>query len=57
MSTLTAALLIDDLSADERARAEHIEAVLPALRDAAADADARAEFQVSHIKTLSEALK
>lgn len=55
MAKLTAELLIEDLTAEERARAERIESVLPALRDAAEDADARADFQLSHIKTLSEA--
>ena len=39
----------------ERSRAERVESVLPALRDAAAEADRLAEFPMQHVKTLSEA--
>ena len=38
----TGELLIDDMSADELARAERVESVLPALRGEASEADARA---------------
>ena len=55
MTDLTAALLFEDLTPAERERAERVESVLPALRDIAAEVDARGEFHVPHIKTLSDA--
>ncbi len=52
---LTAARLLYDFTPAERERAERVESVLPALRDAAVEADATATFTPSHVKTLSEA--
>ncbi len=55
MSKLTGQTLIEDMSAAELARAEIVESVLPALRAVAADVDARGEFHVPHVQTLSDA--
>jgi alkylation response protein AidB-like acyl-CoA dehydrogenase len=52
---LTAELVLDDLSPDERRRAARVEEVLPELRSAAAGADADGQFHVPHVKLLSEA--
>ncbi len=52
---LTAELFLDRLTPEERSRAERVESVLPALRDAAAEADRLAEFPMQHVKALSEA--
>jgi len=52
---LTGELLVDDMTSAERARAERVESVLPALRQEAAEADARAEFPLSHIGLMSDA--
>jgi alkylation response protein AidB-like acyl-CoA dehydrogenase len=52
---LTAELVIDRLTDAERERAERVESVLPALREAALEADARAEFPATHVKTISDA--
>ena len=43
------------MTADEVARAERVESVLPALRDAAVDADRDGEFPIGHVKVLSDA--
>ena len=53
--TLTAELLLDDLSEVERDRAKRVESVLGALAGAAVEADATATFPVSHVATLSDA--
>ena len=55
MQALTGAGLIEDMTDAERARAERVEQVLPALREVAAAVDAAGEFHVPHVKTLSEA--
>jgi len=55
MDKLTGQSLIDDMSPAEIARAERVESVLPALRAVAAEVDARGEFHVPHVKTLSDA--
>jgi alkylation response protein AidB-like acyl-CoA dehydrogenase len=55
MDKLTGQLFIEDMTAAEIARAQRVESVLPALRDIAAEVDARGEFHVPHIKTLSDA--
>jgi len=55
MGGLTAELLLDTLTSAERGRAERVESVLPALRDAAVEADRLAEFPMQHVSTLSEA--
>lgn len=52
---LTAAVLLDRLTDNERARAERVESVLPALAAAAEDADRDAEFHLPHVRTLSDA--
>ena len=52
---LTAALLLDDLSEAERARAERVEGVLGALSNAAVEADQTATFPMQHLTTLSDA--
>jgi alkylation response protein AidB-like acyl-CoA dehydrogenase len=52
---LTAERLLDAMTPAERARAERVESVLPALRDAAVEADRLAEFPLQHVATLSGA--
>ena len=47
---LTGSLLLEGMSADERARARLVEQILPALREHAANADARAEFYLPHLE-------
>ena len=53
--TLTGEILVERMSAEERARAEKIESVLPALRDKALEVDQNADFYRPHVKTISEA--
>lgn len=53
--TLTAERLLDRLTDAERDRAGRVESVLPALRDAAVEADTDGEFPAHHVKTLSDA--
>ena len=55
MTQCTGEAFIEDMTPAERARAEQVQSVLPALREVAADVDARGEFHVPHIKTLSDA--
>ena len=55
MDKLTGQLLIENMSPQEVERAQRVESVLPALREMAAEVDARGEFHVPHIKTLSDA--
>lgn len=55
MTELTVELLFEDLTPAERERAERVESVLPALREAAVEADRNAEFPLQHIKTFSDA--
>ena len=45
----------DQRARTERARAERVESVLPTLASLAAEVDAKGEFHVPHVKTLSEA--
>jgi len=52
---LTGERLIDDMTEAERARARRVEAVLPALRAAAAKADEEARFPTEHVALLREA--
>lgn len=52
---LTAEHLLTDLTPDERERAARVEAILPAVRDAAQEADARGQFPEGHVKLLAEA--
>ncbi len=51
----TAALLIDDLTDAECERAERVDAVLPALRAAAEEADRNAVFPIAHVRLLDDA--
>lgn len=53
-TTLTAALLLDELTPEEKSRAARVEAVLPALREAAVAADESGEFYLPHVRTLSD---
>src|SRR5688572_8235243 len=55
MAQLTAARLLDGLSDAERGRAERVESVLPALREAAAGADAEGRFPIGHVARLRDA--
>jgi len=55
ITRLTGGLLVEDMTADEARRAAAVESVLPALRDAAAEADRSGQFYVPHIATLSAA--
>jgi alkylation response protein AidB-like acyl-CoA dehydrogenase len=52
---LTALRLYDSLSAEETRRAAVVESVLPALREAATDADKRGEFYSPHVRTFADA--
>jgi alkylation response protein AidB-like acyl-CoA dehydrogenase len=52
---LTGALLVERMTAEEEERARRVEAVLPALRAAAEEADLRGEFPRSHIPLLRDA--
>lgn len=55
MNDLTAGLLLDDMTDAEIERATRVESVLPALADAAVEADRTATFPTSHVRTLSAA--
>jgi alkylation response protein AidB-like acyl-CoA dehydrogenase len=55
MSRLTAEVLIDDLTAEERARAERVEAILPVLARRAEKMDHDGFLDPENVKTLSEA--
>ena len=52
---LTGEILVDDMTADERARAARVEGVLPALAARAEEADRTGEFPMEHVGTLSDA--
>jgi len=52
--SLTAELLVLDLTEQERSRAERVESVLPALSARAEEADRLGEFPVEHVATMSE---
>lgn len=52
---LTGERLVEDMTAPERDRARRVEAVLPALREAAENADRTATFPPSHLPLLREA--
>ncbi len=55
MAQLTAEFLFDNLSLAEKARAERVEAILPALRAQAEEADAAGRFYEPHRETLAQA--
>ncbi len=48
-------ILVDDMAAAERERAGRVDRVLPALAAAAEEADRSGEFQMQHVRTLSDA--
>lgn len=52
---LTGQALIESMRPEERARAERVEAVLPTLREHAAEVDARGEFHLPHVALLRDA--
>ncbi len=52
---LTGELLVEHMSAEEKARAARVERVLPALAEHAKQSDQDGEFHRPHVKTLSEA--
>ena len=52
---LTGEILVDDMTGNERARAARVEGVLGALAARAEEADRTGEFQIEHVRTLSEA--
>ncbi|GMG86306.1 acyl-CoA dehydrogenase family protein [Biformimicrobium ophioploci] len=52
---LTGEILLEDMNDAERARAELVEQVLPALREAAREVDASAQFHMPHVQRFSEA--
>jgi len=52
---LTGELFVENMSADEKARAARVESVLPELRKHAMESDLNGEFHRPHIKTLSDA--
>lgn len=52
---LTGEHFVEDMSADEKARAQRVESVLPALREQATDVDASGQFHRPHVQTLSDA--
>jgi alkylation response protein AidB-like acyl-CoA dehydrogenase len=52
---LTGELLVEDMTDAERERAARVESVLPALREAAEEADRTATFPMQHVATLGDA--
>jgi alkylation response protein AidB-like acyl-CoA dehydrogenase len=52
---LTGELLVERMTADEKARAARVESVLPELRKHAQASDISGEFHMPHVKTLSDA--
>ncbi len=52
---LTGEVLVENMTAAERGRAERVESVLPALREQAAAVDAEGAFHRPHVQTLSSA--
>ena len=55
MSKMIAELLVEDLSSEERERAERVESILPVLRERAAETDRKGEFNTDNVKLLSDA--
>ncbi|QFU76485.1 acyl-CoA dehydrogenase [Halioglobus maricola] len=55
MDKFTGQAFIEDMTEAELERARRVDSVLPALAAQAAEVDARGEFHVPHIKTLSDA--
>ena len=55
MSKLTAEILIDDLTAEERERAERVESILPALKANAEAMDHDGFLNPDNVRIMSEA--
>ena len=55
MDELTAGFLLDEMTPEEAERAKRVDSVLPALAEAAVEADRTATFPPSHVATLSDA--
>lgn len=55
MTQLTGEIFVQDMTQEERARAECVESVLPALAEKALEVDQTAEFYRPHVKTLADA--
>ena len=55
MANLTGEYLVENMTAEERSRADKVESVLPKLREAAVTVDTSAEFYKAHLKDLSQA--
>ena len=55
MAKLTGEYFVEGMVEEERARAEIVESILPALREHAVTVDQAAEFHLPHVKTLSDA--
>ena len=55
MAKLAGEYLVERMSAAERARAERVESVLPALREAAVEVDIGGDFERSHVARFREA--
>jgi len=51
----TGEVLVERMSDEERARAERVESILPALREQSVDVDRSGEFCVDHVGTLGDA--
>jgi alkylation response protein AidB-like acyl-CoA dehydrogenase len=53
--TLTGEIIVEDMTDDEKARAQVVESVLPILRESALTVDQDGIFNLDHVKTLSKA--
>jgi alkylation response protein AidB-like acyl-CoA dehydrogenase len=53
--TLMGEIIVEDMSAEEKARAQVVQSVLPILAASAVRVDQEAVFNLDHVKTLSEA--
>ena len=52
---LTGEILVEQMTDEEKERAEKVESVLPLFKEHAAEADLKCEFYRPHVKTLSDA--
>lgn len=52
---LTAEHFVENMSAEEKARAQRVENILPLIKEAAAQVDRDGEFHLPHVKTFSDA--
>lgn len=53
--TLTGAIIVEDMTEAERARAAKVEAILPALRASAGQVDLEGAFNMDHVRLLGDA--